>query len=259
MLINGPKPRAAAQVIEHKLGKLAPLTGQDIDLIRSTMPNKVRDIPGGVRVPPQRRLLKSLVVSGWLGRLSLFADGRRQVISTMVPGELVQFHQNPFIDSITIALIDAQLADLTSLMEALDEKPDRHPQLRAALSLAAQLEEAQIAEQVVRLGRRTAFERLGHWLLDLQHRLALAGVCQGERFAMPLTQDLLSDVLGMSIVHINRIVKQLRREGLVEVRGGYVTILQPDRLRMITEYTPLPDLSAPALQRTAAAGSRLRL
>ena len=247
------------QVIEHKLNKLATLSDEDVDLIRVSLPTKMRDIPGGVRVPPQRRPLRSLVVSGWVGRLSLFADGRRQVISTMVPGELVQFHRNPFIESIMIALIDAQLADLTSLMDALDQRPERHPQLRIALNLASHLEEAQMADQVVRLGRRTAFERLGHWLLDLQHRLAMAGVSQGERFAMPLTQDMLSDVLGMSIVHINRIVKQLRREGLLDVRGGFVTILQPERLRMITEYTPLPDLSDLVYQRSLATGAKLAL
>ena len=140
------------------------------------------------------------------------------------------------------------------MFEALERSPAGHVRLRNALTLAGQLEEAQSADQVMRLGRRTAVERLGHWLLDLQHRLALAGVSQGERFPMPLTQEVLSDVLGMSIVHVNRIIQQLRRERLADVKGGYVTILEPDRLKMITEIVPLPDTRAPvkdALPRAA--------
>ena len=164
----------------------------------------------------------------------------------MVAGELVGIHTNPFITKTTVALVSSQLCDLTPLFEALDQTSGDHPQLRRALMLAGYIEEAQLAEQVVRLGRRSAVERLGHWLLDLQHRLAMAGVSQGERFPMPLTQELLGDVLGMSIVHVNRIIQQLRREGLAEVKGGYVTIMEPDRLRMITEFAPLPYMdSAP--------------
>ena len=109
----------------------------------------------------------------------------------------------------------------------------------AALAVAARIEEAQLAEQVLRLGRRTALERVGHWLLDVQSRLAAAGLGEGDRFAMPLTQETLGDVLGLSLVHINRIVQQLRRERLVDVRGGYATILEPERLRMLTEFSPM--------------------
>ena len=161
----------------------------------------------------------------------------------MVPGELVGAHANPFIKKTSVALVNSQLGDLSPLLDALDRGSGNHGQLRKALIVAGQIEEAQIAEQVVRLGRRSAAERLGHWLLDLQHRLAMAGVSEGERFPMPLTQELLSDVLGMSIVHINRIIQQLRRERLAEVRGGFVTILQPERLKMITEFVPLFDMN----------------
>ena len=162
----------------------------------------------------------------------------------MVPGELVGQHPNPFFATVTVALTDAYVADLTPLMDVLDREPGRYVNLRRAMNLAAGLEEVQLAEQVVRLGRRSAFERLAHWLLDLQQRLAWAGLCEGERFQMPLTQEMLSDILGMSIVHVNRIVKQLRAERLVDLRGGMITILEPERLRMITEFTPLQAVEA---------------
>ena len=238
------KPSLSTRVLSHKLSSLAKLDEDDFDLIRSTSPSRTREIPAGVPLPDQKRSKRSFVVSGWVGRLNLFADGRRQVISTMVPGELVGAHPNPFIVKTTVALVSSQLCDLTPLLEALDRNTGGHVQLRKALALAGHIEEAQLAEQVVRLGRRTAVERLGHWLLDLQHRLGMAGVSEGDRFPMPLPQELLSAVLGMRIVHVNRIIQQLRRERLADVKGGFVTILEPERLKMITEFVPLPDMDA---------------
>ncbi len=238
------KPSFSVRVLSHKLASLAKLDEADFELIRLTSPSRLREIPGGVPLPDQKRSRQSFVVSGWVGRLNLFADGRRQVISTMVAGELVGAHPNPLIAKTTVALVSSQLCDLTPLLEALDRNTSGHTQLRKALTLAGHIEEAQLAEQVVRLGRRTAVERLGHWLLDLQHRLGMAGVSEGDRFPMPLTQELLSDVLGMSIVHVNRIIQQLRRERLADVKGGFVTIMEPERLKMITEFVPLPDMDA---------------
>ena len=171
---------SGARVLSHKLANLARLDDEEFDLIRTPSPSRTRKIPGGAPLPDQKRFRRSLVVSGWVGRLNLFADGRGQVISTMVPGELVGSHPNPFITKTTVALVSSQLCDLTPLFDALDQRSGGHVQLRKALALAAHIEEAQLAEQVVRLGRRTAVERLGHWLLDLQHRLAMAGVSQGN-------------------------------------------------------------------------------
>ena len=225
-------------IVRHKLSNLAPLGSNELELIGSCA-LRPREYPSGVRLPAFRRPLGSVVVSGWVGRLQLFADGRRQIVSTMVPGELAGPHINSLISNTTVALTDAWVADLSPMFDAMDRQPDGCPRLRRALALAAQLEELQMAEQIVRLGRRTAFERFANWLLDLQQRLELAGLCNGDSFQMPLTQELLSDILGMSIVHVNRIVKQLRSEQLIELKNNLITILEPERLAMIAEFTPL--------------------
>ena len=230
--------KLAAEIIHEKLSRLVPL-GRDESALIESCSFRSREYPSGVRLPMQRRSLSGVMVSGWVGRLRLFADGRRQIVSTMVAGELVGPHSNPFISSTAIALTDTVVADLTPLTDALEREPQSYPRLIRGMALAAQLEELQMAEQIVRLGRRTAFERLAHWLLDLQERLSLAGQCRGESFQMELTQELLSDILGMSIVHVNRIVKQLRSERLIELKNGMITILEPERLMMIAEFTPL--------------------
>ncbi len=237
-LMRRGEHKLATEIIHQKLSRLVSLSRDDSALIESCS-LRSREYPSGVRLPSHRRALGGVVVSGWVGRLRLFADGRRQIVSTMVAGELVGPHPNPFISSTAIALTDTLVADLTPLNDAIERQPHSYPRLSRGLMLAAQLEELQMAEQIVRLGRRTAFERLAHWLLDLQERLSLAGQCRGDTFQMELTQELLSDILGMSIVHVNRIVKQLRSERLIELKNGMITILEPERLMMIAEFTPL--------------------
>ena len=227
-----------ARILINKLDSLTALSDEDEALIHSSV-LRFRDFPSGVRFPAEKRIQQSFVVSGWIGRQRMLADGRRQIISTVLPGELVGLYPNPLVAMATVSLTNARVADLRPLSEAVALAPERHRKLRGALDVAERIEEAQLAEQVLRLGRRSALERVSHWLLDVQSRLAAAGLGEGDRFAMPLTQETLGDVLGLSLVHVNRIVQQLRRERLVDVRSGYATILEPERLRMMTEYAPM--------------------
>ena len=230
----------AARVLSNRLGSLVPLEEHERLLIRACS-TRARELPSGVRLPVDPRARQHAVVSGWIARQPLLADGRRQIVSLILPGELVGPYPNPLVSITTVSLTDARLADVTALIEAVMQAPERHRRLKRALHLAQRLEEAQLTDHVMRLGRRTALERIGHWLLDVQSRLRSAGLGEGEddSFAMPLTQETLGDVLGLSLVHVNRIIQQLRRERLIDLRSGYVTILEPERLRMITEFTPL--------------------
>lgn len=230
----------AARVLANRLGSLVPLDEPDRALIRACS-SRARELPGGVRFPIDARTRQHVVVSGWIARQHLLADGRRQIVSLILPGELVGPYPNPLVTIATVSLTDARVADVTALLDAVAQAPARHPRLRHALELARRVEEAQLTDHIMRLGRRTALERIGNWLLDIQARLRAAGLGEGEgdSFAMPLTQETLGDVLGLSLVHVNRIIQQLRRERLIDLRAGYVTILEPERLRMITEFVPL--------------------
>lgn len=230
----------AARLLANTLSRLVSLDEQDRGLIRACS-TRARELPGGVRFPVDARTRQHVVVSGWIARQHMLADGRRQIVSLILPGELVGPYPNPLVSITTVSLTDARVADVGALFEAVAQNPEKHRRLRHGLNLAQRMEEAQLTGQVMRLGRRTALERIGHWLLDVQSRLRAAGLGEGDSdsFAMPLTQETLGDVLGLSLVHVNRIIQQLRRERLIDLRAGYVTILEPERLRMITEYAPL--------------------
>jgi CRP-like cAMP-binding protein len=101
------------------------------------------------------------------------------------------------------------------------------------------LEDALLLDHAVRLGRLTAFERVAHFLLELQQRLEIAGLGDRQRFPLPLTQEILADALGLSIVHVNRTLQQLRRTGLIELRSGVAILVQPDALAKLCDYRGL--------------------
>jgi CRP-like cAMP-binding protein len=108
------------------------------------------------------------------------------------------------------------------------------------------LQERWLRDQVVRLGRRSAYERTVHLVLELHERLNAVGLAAGQCFALPLTQDVLADALGLSVVHVNRVLAQARRDGLFELRGGYVVIHGLERMEAAA-----PDNSAHPLRALA--------
>src|SRR5262249_10318746 len=85
-------------------------------------------------------------------------------------------------------------------------------------------------------GRLTAYERVAHLLLELFHRLRPVGFTQGNRYLLPLTQEMLADALGLSVVHTNRTLQQLRRDRLIELNSSAVNILQPEALAELADY-----------------------
>ena len=118
-----------------------------------------------------------------------------------------------------MALTDVETADAATLLAAVRSRPDDHPGLVEAIELAAVEEKARLMEQVVRLGRLPALESMASLLLELHDRLDLVGLARDGRFAMPLTQETLADATGLSLVHFNRTLQQLRRERMIERRS----------------------------------------
>jgi CRP-like cAMP-binding protein len=238
MPLDGPdqsQRSSPAKFLTRRLEGFGPLTPNDLALVLSTC-TRMREHPAGAPLSGHKRPYGHFIVSGWVGRLRALADGRRQVLTTAIPGEFVGRHPNPLIETTTIALTDVVTLDIGPLLEALERETSTHASLAMALVQVQQAEEAQLAEQVLRLGRRTASERMAHWFLEIHQRLESAGLTQDYSFPMPLTQDLIADVLGLSVVHVNRTLQQLRRAGLIELSRGYVTLRQASRLRAITEF-----------------------
>ncbi len=118
------------------------------------------------------------------------------------------------------------------------DQPEAHPAARQVFAALARLEQVRLLDHVVRLGRQTAYERVAHLLLELYERARLLGDADGGRFSLPLTQEVLADALGLSVVHVNRVLQQLRRDGYVELRTGQARLLNLSALTRLCDFTP---------------------
>ena len=180
----------------------------------------------------------NIVLSGWACRYKLLPDGRRQIIALLLPGDMcdpyvfllrTMDHALGALSPVTLAKVPAQaIRDLTA----------DGPELAEALWWQM-LEAAEIQrEWIVSLGRRTAIERLAHLFCEISTRLGALGLVNGADCDMPLTQIDLADAMGISTVHVNRSLQELRASGLIELRGRRLTILDRQELVNLAMFNP---------------------
>jgi len=229
-------PRPLEPVL-RRLRTLASLSDEEVLLVRALTERRERHPPGEILVHEgETAPYPRFVISGWAARQRVLQDGRRQIFGFLVPGDPIALGLR------TAEPVMGSVAAITA-METIDAEPVLNaihggdaPQLAAALAQAEQIERGLLLDHVVRLGRLTAYERVAHLLLELQQRLEIAGYGDAHRFPLPLTQEILADALGLSIVHVNRTLQQLRRERLIELRSGVAILLQRELLASLAAY-----------------------
>ncbi|HWA04665.1 MAG TPA: Crp/Fnr family transcriptional regulator [Rhizomicrobium sp.] len=187
-----------------------------------------------------------ILLSGWAARVRFLSDGRRQILSFLVPGDVFGTAARPgaLAPWSTVALTAVTTAQLPLLDEASDA-PAGLAGLGSILWQMMQRDEERLVNQIVRIGRQSAYERVAHLFLELYFRIRALDGHHGVSFRLPLTQEVLSDALGLSVVHTNRTLQQLRRDGLIELKSGAVSILDIPRLARIGDYR-LPETLVPS-------------
>ncbi|MFZ5672604.1 MAG: Crp/Fnr family transcriptional regulator [Pseudomonadota bacterium] len=178
------------------------------------------------------------ILSGWALRTRYLSDGRRQIFGFVLPGDAIGLceRDRPLAATNIIACTPVTLCDATAVRSVCLGVSGGFPQITHAHQLANALDEVYLLNQIIRIGRQTAYERLVHLILELHARCLMAGLCDETSFEMPLTQEMLADTLGLSIVHVNRTLQALRREQLIEQRSALVTLKDRARLMAISEY-----------------------
>lgn len=179
-----------------------------------------------------------LVLSGWAYRYKQLPDGHRQVVALFLPGDL--FDYNVFVLSemdhsigalCAVTLVEIPPAAVEAMMAAC-------PRVTRALWWESLVNAAVQREWMLNLGRRMAPERLAHLFCEVFYRLRAIGLTQGDSCEMPLTQADLADVIGMTSVHVNRVLQTLRRQKLVELRGRRLTIPDLPALERAAQFNP---------------------
>ena len=185
---------------------------------------------------------KKILLSGWAYRMRQMIDGRRQILGLLMPGDLLGncAHRDPVSATAIIAVTQVRLCTVPSLgSEAL----------REAYAMSGALDEIALLRQIARLGRLSAYERMIDLLLEIRERSALANLLEGERFALPLTQEMLADLLGLTTVHVNRTIQTLRQNEVLLLRRGYARLSNVEGLMRLVDYRPAPLEVAPQEER----------
>ncbi len=178
----------------------------------------------------------SLLLEGFAASYKLLSNGRRQITALYVSGDLIDLHGVVLSRMVqgVFALSPGRLiqGDPDQLRALAHRSPDLCWELWRDTLVGAEISR----EWLVSMGRRSSLGHLAHFICELYARLSLVGRTDGYTFALPLTQSDLADVLGLSMVHVNRIIKTLRSENVMTWGGQAVTILNWERLCDIGEF-----------------------
>ncbi len=176
------------------------------------------------------------VKDGFAVRYKLLRNGKRQILSFLLPGDIVGV-PGSFLDRAVHSVV--AVTEMTVQMCTLDAFValcGRRPKFGLALSWLAAQDAALYAERVIDIGRRRPMERLAHFLLETHARLAMVRRAEASAFELPVTQEMISDALGLSVPHLNRTLAQLRAERMIAVHERRITILDRPALERLAQF-----------------------
>lgn len=178
-----------------------------------------------------------LIVDGFCARSKTIASGKRQILSIHIPGEI------PDLMSLFLHVMDHELSTLTPCTlgfinhDVLRKLYHRRPAVAEIFWRDTLIDAAMFREWIVNVGQRPAPARLAHVMIELRERLRTIGrVEDGASFEMPLTQEQVGEALGITAVHANRIIRQLREEGVVDLHRGRVKVLDERRFLQLADF-----------------------
>jgi len=221
----------------RRLNTVSGLDDADIAAIRA-LPINVRHWEAGRTIVSDgsRPTECCLVIEGFCVRAKTILDGQRQILSIHIPGEIpdlqsLHLHR---MDHDLIAVAPSTLGFIShTSMRALTRT---NPNIAEVLWRDTLIDSAIFREWIVNVGQRPAASRLAHTVVELRRRLAVIGREAGDTFEMPLTQEQISEALGITPVHANRIIRQLRDDGIVDINRGRVTVLNEAKLAELAQF-----------------------
>jgi len=222
-----------------KLERGARLTDDDRQLLER-MTARIR------RIGPHQDIIREgdepgdvhLIMDGFACRYQILPDGKRHIMAYLVPGDICDFHVAILgeMDHSIGTLTPCTLVDIPH--ETIHDISTRHPNLNRAFWWGTLVDEGILREWLVSLGRRSAHQRVAHLFCELLMRLQTVGLADRNSFEMPLTQEELADTLGLSTVHVNRMMQELREQGSITTSGKRLTINDVKRLQEFARFNP---------------------
>jgi len=206
----------------------------------ASLPLRTRSVEAGVDVIPQGSVPTEccFVIEGLMCRYSMTSSGRRQIVSFHIAGDL------PDRDSLHLPRLDHSVGSVSAGRlafiphAAITPLLEKHPNIAVALWRDAVVDAGVFRQWLTSLGRRSARQRVAHLLCEMFTRMEALGLADVDHFAFPVTQAQLGDALGLSSVHVNRTLQELRTSRLITWKGSVVTIDDGPGLRRIADFDP---------------------
>jgi CRP-like cAMP-binding protein len=230
----GSNPLAA------KLGRFVRLSAEDKAVLDDLAQTRVRQATRRediIREGDPPRSLR-LFLDGWACRSKILADGRRQIVSFLLPGDLCDL--NVFV----LREMDHTISTLTPVSyaevsyDAVNAITSKYPRITQALLWDTLVGSAIAREWVLNIGQRSALERVSHLFCELYIRLRAVNRTRNGQMRMPLPQSDIAEATGLSVVHVNRTLMELRRRELILLRSGELTVPDFRALREVAGFNP---------------------
>ena len=220
----------------HKLENFACLSGIERVLLQEISTS-------GRRVEPRTALIEEgeeplgafLMLEGLAYRYKQRESGRRQLTALLIPGDLGNFDA-PLRSRMDHSIGTSSACRVVPLSPETVRKLQQHPNIAHGLRMSTLVEEATLHEWLLNVGSRTAIERLAHLFCELYLRYQIVGWARSQSYELPLKQGDLADLTGMSNVHVNRSLQELRRRRLIELRNHRLSILDWAGLKALAEF-----------------------
>lgn len=222
-----------------KLRQRADLAPGDEEVIRGLIAETRRIRADEVLIRAGQELNCSLLLlDGWLLRSKDLPSGERQVLEIHVSGDFADLHGFTLkrLDHDVISVSECTIAVVPH--DRLMELVEKHPGLTRTYWLLTNIDAAISRELTLSLGQRSAISRMAHLFCELHVRLGVVGKTRGNTFDFPLTQRELSECLGLTVVHVNRTLQELRRTGLIEAENRHIKILDKPQLEAVADFDP---------------------
>lgn len=239
--------------------------GQFIDLSRGDLHSLWELLEGELVIGKRRDLVVDgyeyrklcFVEDGFAARYKLLRNGKRQIVNFVLPGDVVglpgSFVEKARYSVIAVTELKLQVCPINAYVQLCYNRP----QFGLALSWLAVQEALIYAEHTINTGRRTPAERLSHFLLEMHARLAMVGRTSGLAFDLPLSQELMSDALGLSVPHLNRTLAKLRADRLIAMDGHRIEFIDLRALELLGHFQPFNLTRIPTPCFTAPSGDFL--
>ncbi len=179
-----------------------------------------------------------LVLSGFACTYKMTVQGKRQIVSFNLPGDI------PDLQSLHLRVLDNGISTISPCRvgfiphEVLRDICDRYPRIASAFWRETLIDASIFREWVMNVGQREAYTRIAHVLCELLTRLRAVGLTQDHSCNLPITQSEFADALGVTTVHVNRVLQEMRADGLIELKGDRLNIPDWEKLKQVGEFDP---------------------